>query len=444
MIIHASFDTGNLGVSALAWSAINLLHRKWPGSDVSLLKGRSRSKVPVIFKDISMEIPFWPIRYSPKLFMANHIIWMLLAVSLIKFFPIFKKLLVKKGSTLEAIYRADVFADIAGGDSFSDIYGMQRFIIGYLTKRLCQLTGKPFIMLPQTYGPFKSPVVRLLARRVLKRATRIYSRDKAGMAVVKGLIGETDKLALSPDMAFVLESKVPKQAAIGNEQLAMSSDTQNLDFASLNNHFLTELIFGEKESQVIGLNVSGLLYNGGYTGKNEFGIKCEYKNLVERIVRYFIGLPETNVLLVPHVVSEGVNVEDDLIACHQVRDGLSDDIREKVFIAEPGMEQPSFDQCEIKYIIGKCDFFMGCRMHATIAAISQFVPTVGLAYSKKFAGVYDTVEIADCVVDLREMDNGQVLDRVKVLYGKSEDIKQRLEKNIPAAKQKVFKIFDNL
>ena len=87
---------------------------------------------------------------------------------------------------------------------------------------------------------------------------------------------------------------------------------------------------------------------------------------------------------------------------------------------------------------------MGSRMHATIAAISQCIPTVGLAYSKKFAGVYETVGIDDCVVDLRDMDNDKVLGRVKVLYEKSEDIKQRLEKNIPVAKQKVFQLFDNI
>lgn len=425
LILGATFDTGNLGVSALAWSAINLLFIKWPDADVNLLGGRSKSKQPVTIKGSSIEIPSWALRYSPKLFIANHIVWMLLTVGLIKLFPFLKKILVKKGSTLEAVYKADVFADITGGDSFSDIYGMKRLVMGYMVKRLCQMTGKPFFMLPQTYGPFKSPVSRFLAGRVLKKAVRIYSRDKEGMSVVKGLIGDTDKVAISPDVAFVLAPKAPERSVISDHQLA-------------------DLLFGGNKKQVIGLNVSGLLYNGGYTGNNEFGLKCSYRDLIKELVSYFCSFPDTYVMLIPHVVPELFEVENDLTACHQVRDNLGADLQGKVIIAEPQGRDPFFDQCEIKHIIGKCDFFLGSRMHATIAAISQCIPTVGLAYSKKFAGVYETVGVDDCVVDLRELDNSHIMESVKSIFEKRDEIKQRLEENIPIAKQKVSQLFDNL
>lgn len=424
IILGASFITGNLGVSALAWSVINLLRSKWPDAEVNLLGGRSKSKVPVSIKDSSIEIPSWPVRYSPKLFMVNHIVWMLLAVSLIKLFPFLKKMLVKKGSTLDAIYRSDLITDMTGGDSFSDIYGMKRFIFGYLIKSLCQVTGKPFVMLPQTYGPFKGALSRCLARRVLKKTTKIYSRDKEGMAVVKELIGETDKVVLSPDVAFVLDATEIEQSAIGNEQLS------------------NVLFDVDNKSQVVGLNVSGLLYNGGYTGNNEFGLKCDYKDLLKEIIEYFTSLPDSKVLLVPHVVPEGWETENDLIACHKLRDSLSDDIKEKVFIAEPDEGQPFFDQCEIKYIIGKCDFFMGSRMHSTIAAMSQCVPAVGMAYSKKFAGVFQTVGVDDCVLDMRQMDESQILDRIKQLYAAREYTRQKLTEIMPGVQKKVMSLFD--
>jgi len=34
---------------------------------------------------------------------------------------------------------------------------------------------------------------------------------------------------------------------------------------------------------------------------------------------------------------------------------------------------------ETKFLIGHCDFFVGARMHACIAAVSQYVPAVTLA-----------------------------------------------------------------
>lgn len=425
-LLGASFSTGNLGVSALGWSSIRLLLEKWPDACIEIVgSNRSQMQSMVVIGGRQLKVNVWPVRFCSNPLVSGHFWKLLLGTLLVKAFPFLRSIFAKQQSTFGAICRADVIADITGGDSFSDIYGMKRFILGYLTKRLCQMTGKPFVMLPQTYGPFKSSVARFLARRVLKKTVRIYSRDKEGMTSVKGLIGDTDKVTLSPDVAFVMDAKEPQRSTISDGKLA-------------------NFIFKDHQVRLIGLNVSGLLFNGGYTGNNQFALKCNYRDLVESIIRYFADLPNTNVLLVPHVVSENLEVENDLIACRKILDGLTEEFNDKVFIAEPDCRSPFFDQCEIKYIIGKCNFFLGSRMHATIAAISQCIPTVGLAYSKKFAGVYETVGVEDCVVDLRDMENGNILDRIKALYENNQEIKQRLEKNIPAAKQKLFYIFNNL
>jgi polysaccharide pyruvyl transferase WcaK-like protein len=42
---------------------------------------------------------------------------------------------------------------------------------------------------------------------------------------------------------------------------------------------------------------------------------------------------------------------------------------------------------ELKYIISKCDFFVGTRTHATIAAYSSCVPTLVVGYSVKARGI---------------------------------------------------------
>ena len=41
-----------------------------------------------------------------------------------------------------------------------------------------------------------------------------------------------------------------------------------------------------------------------------------------------------------------------------------------------------YDQHAIKSIIGRCDFFIGSRMHACIAALSQKIPTAAVAIVK--------------------------------------------------------------
>ena len=74
------------------------------------------------------------------------------------------------------------------------------------------------------------------------------------------------------------------------------------------------------------------------------------------------------------------------------------------------------DQHAVKGIIGLCSFFIGSRMHACIAALSQGIPTVAVAYSKKFMGVFESAGMGHMVVDARDTstDAGRGQDPVSL------------------------------
>ncbi len=71
-----------------------------------------------------------------------------------------------------------------------------------------------------------------------------------------------------------------------------------------------------------------------------------------------------------------------------------------------------YNQHEIKGVIGTCDFFVGSRMHACIAALSQGIPTIGVAYSKKFRGVFESMNAGDWVIDARSTDSSSAVDKI--------------------------------
>ncbi|MEX0338665.1 MAG: polysaccharide pyruvyl transferase family protein, partial [Arenibacterium sp.] len=50
----------------------------------------------------------------------------------------------------DALSRADIVFDIGGGDSFTDIYGLKRFLTVWGTKYRAQMRGKPIVLSPQT------------------------------------------------------------------------------------------------------------------------------------------------------------------------------------------------------------------------------------------------------------------------------------------------------
>jgi len=199
--------------------------------------------------------------------------------------------------------------------------------------------------------------------------------------------------------------------------------------------------FDEKvdEAPLVGLNTSGLLFMGGYSKDNMFGLKCDYQRMTYDLIDYLIDRLKTRVLLVPHVFGQGINAESDAAVCEK----LYHELRGK-YPGRLGLVQGEYNQNEIKYIIGLCDFFIGARMHACIAALSQGIPAVGVAYSKKFQGVFETVGVGNLIADLRNMDVTEILHAVSSAFENQDRIRDILKKRVPEAQNNVFDIFKNI
>jgi polysaccharide pyruvyl transferase WcaK-like protein len=94
----------------------------------------------------------------------------------------------------------------------------------------------------------------------------------------------------------------------------------------------------------------------------------------------------------------------------------------------------TYDCHEIKGVIGQCEFFIGSRMHACIAALSQAIPAVGIAYSRKFAGVFETVGALDYVVDGRTTTNEEAIARILDLFRRRQELRPRLAESVRDAR----------
>jgi polysaccharide pyruvyl transferase WcaK-like protein len=103
-----------------------------------------------------------------------------------------------------------------------------------------------------------------------------------------------------------------------------------------------------------------------------------------------------------------------------------------------------YDQHEIKGVIGLCDFFIGSRMHACIAALSQGIPTVGVAYSRKFEGVFETVGASDWVIDGRTQCVREALSRIAELFAQKDARTPILRARVAAAQAELFLTFEDV
>jgi polysaccharide pyruvyl transferase WcaK-like protein len=253
----------------------------------------------------------------------------------------------------------------------------------------------------------------------LQNAELIYSRDRAGLGETRALIGTKNtesKVRFCYDVGFIVDPVRPKAVDLDG--------------------FLKH---SQKDFPIVGFNVSGLLFMGGYTQKNMFGLRIDYRKLVCDIIEHLIFQKGAAVLLVPHVFGQKEHAESDSAVCELIYSELKQKLQDRLY-----MVHGSYNHGEIKYTIGFCDFFIGSRMHACIAALSQNIPAVMIAYSKKFFGVMETIDMGNYVADPRIMDDREIVEVIDKAFENREMIKRRLEQKIPEVKARVLDLFNEI
>ena len=250
-----------------------------------------------------------------------------------------------------SVKRCSCVFDFTAGDSFTDIYGQERFYDRTGLKKKIIDSGIPLILGSQTVGPFKDADVQKYAVEVIERCKAVFVRDGQSKQYVEQI--SQAKPILTTDVAFFLPY----------------NKSENRD--------------GKKKA---GFNPSGLLWEGGYTGDNQFGLTVDYQKYCKTIIEYLTS-KGYEVHLILHAYSPKIRTG----LYHADNDKLAVDALHEAFpetIVSPYFTTPM----EAKSYISGMDLFIGARMHATIAAISAGIPVIPFSYSRKFEGLFSSLE----------------------------------------------------
>lgn len=259
-----------------------------------------------------------------------------------------------------------VVAAINGGDGLTDLYGEY-----WLNYRLPEMSfaielGIPFILLPQTIGPFLDDKNKERILSIIRKAEKIYVRDT-------NFVAELEKNHLSYTKAN-----------------------------DLSYYMAPEPIPVEIQKPCVGINVSGLAYSNKFG--NLAGQFSSYPKLMTELVRLFQA-KGCHVYLIPHAynVTKPETDNDDMVSTREFYELLDD--KDKVHFIDTDLLSP-----QIKFLISKMDFFIGTRMHANYAAIFTGTPVFGLAYSYKFKGAFENNGIKDRTFDINNLAETQIDD----------------------------------
>lgn len=418
LLLGATFNTDNMGVGALTSGALRALARDADADAVFLDYGVEPTVSECTIAGRTLRVPLINLRFSWKPLPNNVAYLLLLSLAVKPMHPRWRQRVVDANPWLKAIDQAHAAVAVSGGDSFSDIYGMERFFYVVLPQLLVLMLGKDLVLFPQTIGPFRRAFARRMATFVMRRAKAVYSRDEEGRCEAVRLLRvppDDRKVRFCYDLGFLCEPQEPATRSWAPEAHAMHG----------------------RALPVVGLNVSGLLLMGGYGRDNTFALKTPYRALVERVVGALVHSMRAHVVLIPHVF--GTQAESDTVGMLDVFQNLRTTYGDRITCITG-----TYDQSEIKYIIGTCDFFIGSRMHACIAALSQCVPAIGIAYSRKFAGVFRSIDVERLVADPREMTVDEVLDVIARAFDERHLIRAGLQERMPAVRRTVLALSQEL
>lgn len=279
------------------------------------------------------------------------------------------KYLGRNNKAYSIIKKCDVVIDLTQGDSFSDIYGANRFYQWTSIKEKIEKMSIPLILGPQTYGPFYDDEVLQYAKKIINSSELVISRDEESKEYISKYCSKD--IIAGTDLAFKLPYTI--------EQCT-------------------------KKKIRIGINPSGLLASKK-TDVSDFNndYQIDYDRYIKELIDYLVKERKYDIHLIPHVGNEAID-------CFGGIKGVT-------------YHETFTSPIKAKNLISSMDIFVGARMHATIAALSSGVATIPTAYSMKFSGVFEGIGYP-YLIDLRNMTTVEALKKTKDYISDYKELKE--------------------
>ncbi|SEC07523.1 polysaccharide pyruvyl transferase family protein [Paenibacillus sp. GP183] len=187
-----------------------------------------------------------------------------------------------------------------------------------------------------------------------------------------------------------------------------------------------ELPTGWLEGNTLGLNFSPLVWKRN----------TKSQQAVRDLITHILDTTDMSIALTPHVMEGGNN---DYEVLHHYYEEFKHTGR---VILLPN----HLNATQYKGYISRMRFFIGARTHATIAAYSNFVPTMVLGYSIKSKGIsMDIFGEEKLVLGIEEIsDSNKLKNKFNEMVRGEEEIRQKLQQAIPNIKQMSYKAVEYL
>lgn len=206
----------------------------------------------------------------------------------------------------------------------------------------------PYIIWGASIGPFSvnPPVEQRLARH-FRLATRIYAREAITIGYLSE-IGVTQNIESIPDPAFFVATDVFKEK------------------------------IGRSPNPRIAINLSPL--SSLHVHRSLAQAAEKHAEIIDDLIARY----NAEVILIPHVIDEENEDDDDLRYLKRVMGYITRQERVSLLDTDPGF-------IGTRHTLKNCDILIAARMHCAINGICSHIPTILLSYSAKARGMCEFI-----------------------------------------------------
>ncbi len=395
IIITNAYTWNNKGDAAILLSTVDVLNKIFYKPEVNILSftpnlDREKYSFQKTIKNIENNIlnPH-PYKHT-KAGKIIAICRLIIKAIYIRFRMLFlKKAYLKKNNTLRLISECDIILVCGGGflggkkfDSFMHLYQI------YINT----LFNKPVFILGTSVEPIHNKLIDKITKNILKRVDYIFAREEITEAYLETFL-DKDKHCQIPDMAFMLDD--------GSHRV-ICHDSQ-IDKIR------------QEGKKLFGITVRDWNFPNS---SNPVEAKRNYINAVGNAMCQLAKKYDSYFIFIPQVI---VPYRSDIDIAKQIKEKINIEYRERFIIKED-----DWSPYQIRSIISQLDFFIGTRMHSNIFALSECVPTLAIAYEKKTNGIMSTVGMDKYVLDINNISESQIIDKINKLIDNNNNIRKLL------------------
>lgn len=354
ILVGANFI--NLGATAMAYTAVSEIKKKYPKAEVYMLSNFDfmNPHSNLNFSIIGLNENAW------NLFIGQNKVKATLKA--------FAKVILKHHNDFSEVQKmknllknCDGVFDISGY-SLSSQWGTENTNKHLNIVQVVKKYGVPYYFMPQSFGPFDygddTPAVTVRLKEILPYAKAIFARENEGYDFLQNLIGE-DNLYRSCDLVL---------------------QTRSIDEKSV---FKTRVEHKQYNLHTQD-NVAVIPNMRNFDHGNKKQIMDVYQQMIDTLLA-----KGKNIYLISHSM-------EDQDVCLMIKQLYSSDDRVKHI-------REKMDVFLFEYLIKQFDFVIASRFHSIVHSYKNGIPCLALGWATKYHELLGMMEQGQYVVDVRNI-----------------------------------------